>query len=324
MVPIGLYIVLPELRDRISQLYKQWYSLDIPVERIVVTSGSSGAFILAFTALFDAGDRVALGLPGYPSYRQILKSLDLEPVAIQTSGNNRFQPVPEDLIGVEDLAGLIVASPSNPSGTILNRNAMTDLIDVAQKRSISFVSDEIYHGIDHANKAVSALEISDDVYVINSFSKYFSMTGWRVGWMVVPQDHVRTIERLAQNLFICPSHAAQIAAIGAMDCGPEVEANLRVYSENRRLMIEGLSDAGFSRFAPPDGAFYVYVDVSEYTNDSLAFAAEILEKADVSVTPGLDFDPDRGHRTLRLSYARSTEDIVEGLARLKAFMAARN
>ncbi len=191
------------------------------------------------------------------------------------------------------------------------------------EQGISFISDEIYHGIQYGEPAVSALEISDDVYVINSFSKYFSMTGWRVGWMIVPQNHVRTIERLAQNMFICPSHASQVVALAAMDCDDELQGNMAVYRENRRLMLEGLPKAGFDKIAPPDGAFYIYADVADLTDDSRAFAAEILEHARVSVTPGLDFDAVRGGQTLRFSYARKSSDIIEGLARLRDFMGKR-
>jgi aspartate/methionine/tyrosine aminotransferase len=313
---------LPALRQGIAELYQRWYGVTLDPARVIVTSGSSGAFLLAFTALFEAGDRVALGEPGYPSYRQILKALSLEPVGIATSAQNRLQPVPANLEGIE-MAGLIVASPGNPSGTMLSKPALQELINYADQRGIAFVSDEIYHGLHYGERAHSALEISDNVYVINSFSKYFSMTGWRVGWMVVPEDHVRTIERLAQNMFICAPHAAQVAALAALDCIPELEANRAVYAENRRLMLEGLPLAGFDRIAPPDGAFYVYADVSQLTQDSLGFAREILHKAGVAVTPGLDFDPKRGGQTLRFSYARATADIVEGLRRLQAFMTAR-
>lgn len=313
---------LPELRAGIAGLYKRWYGVDLNPERVVVTAGSSGAFLLAFTALFDAGDRVGLGEPGYPSYRQILRALSLTPVGIPAALENRLQPVPADLAGI-DMQGMIVASPGNPSGTMLSREALAALIGHCQERGISFVSDEIYHGLHYGDRCVSALEISDDVYVINSFSKYFSMTGWRIGWMVVPEDHVRMVERLAQNMFICPPHASQIAALAALDCVEELEANRTVYAENRRLMLEGLRAAGFTKIAPPDGAFYVYADVSEFTDNSLAFAAEILDAAGVAVTPGLDFDPQRGARTLRFSYARATADIAEGLRRLQVFMAGR-
>ena len=205
---------------------------------------------------------------------------------------------------------------------MLSKAALADLIGYADQKRIRFVSDEIYHGLHYGERAHSALEISDDVYVINSFSKYFSMTGWRVGWMVVPKSMVRTVERIAQNMFICPPHASQVAALAALDCTPEADANLAVYAENRRLMLDRLPAMGFDRIAPPEGAFYIYADVSALTDDSLSFAAEILENAGVAVTPGLDFDPRRGARTLRFSYAGSTADIALGLDRLAGFMAA--
>lgn len=312
---------LPALRDRIARLYGEWYGVDLDPARVVVTSGSSGAFILAFTALFDTGDRVGIGAPGYPSYRQILRALDLCPVDIETQKAHRYQPVAEEIAG-QGLKGLMVASPANPTGTMLDRAALAELIGAAQSEGAAFISDEIYHGIEYEQKAVTALEITNEAYVINSFSKYFSMTGWRVGWMVVPDAHVRVVERLAQNLFICPPHASQVAALAAMDCAEELEANMDVYRANRALMLEGLPEAGFDRIAPPDGAFYVYADVSHLTDDSPAFCA-ILEKAGVAVTPGLDFDPVRGGGTLRFSYAARTADIAEGLARLKTFMENR-
>ena len=312
---------LPELRARIAKLYGDRHGIDLDPDRVIVTSGSSGAFLLAFTALFDGGDSVCIGAPGYPSYRQILRALGLVPVTVNTSAEHRFQPVPQDL--TDGLSGLLIASPANPTGTMLDRDAMNDLIAAAAERGVAVISDEIYHGIEYDRKAVSALEISDDVYVINSFSKYFSMTGWRVGWMVVPTSHVRTIERLAQNMFICAPHVSQTAAMAAMECDDELQANLSVYSENRRMMLEGLSAAGFPDIAPPDGAFYVYADVSGLTEDSRAFAAEILDHAGVAVTPGLDFDAARGWGTIRFSYARSTADIREGLERLRDFMGRR-
>ncbi|MGE4327068.1 MAG: pyridoxal phosphate-dependent aminotransferase [Pseudodonghicola sp.] len=313
---------LPALRARIARLYGEWYNLDLNPERVVITPGSSGGFILAFTALFDSGDRVGIGAPGYPSYRQILKALGMVPVDLPASPENRYQPVPADFAGM-DLAGLMVASPANPTGTMLDHASLGALIEAAQGQGASFISDEIYHGLEYEAKAVTALELSDDVYVINSFSKYFSMTGWRAGWLVVPEDHVRVLERIAQNMFICAPHASQVAALAAMDCTEELQANLAVYARNRALMLEGLPKAGFDKIAPPDGAFYIYADVSDLTQDSRAFAAEILDKAGVAVTPGLDFDPLRGATTLRFSYARATADIEEGLARLARFMAER-
>jgi aspartate/methionine/tyrosine aminotransferase len=313
---------IPALRAGIADLYRRWYGVELNPERVVVTAGSSGAFLLAFTALFDAGDRVGMGEPGYPSYRQILKALSLVPVGIPASVENRLQPVPGDMAGL-DLQGLIVASPGNPSGTMLSRQALGDLVGYARARGIRFVSDEIYHGLHYGERAVSALEVSDDLYVVNSFSKYFSMTGWRVGWMVVPEDHIRTVERLAQNMFICAPHAAQVVALAALDCVEELEGNRATYAKNRQLMLEGLPKAGFTKIAPPDGAFYVYADVSDLTQDSVAFAAELLREAGVAVTPGVDFDPVRGRQRVRFSYARATADIEMGLARLREYMGAR-
>ena len=322
--PLGYTVGLglPELRARIAKHYADWYNVDLNPERVVITSGASGAFILAFSALFDNDEPVGLGTPCYPSYRQILKGMGLTAVDIPTTLEQRFQPQPAD-VAAHDLAGLIVASPANPTGTMLTRDELKALADACSANDAAFISDEIYHGIGYDRAAVSALEVTDDVYVVNSFSKYFSMTGWRVGWMVVPEDHVRRVERLAQNMFICAPHAAQRLALHATECDDELQGNLAVYTANRDAMITGLKAAGFTKFAPPDGAFYVYADVSDYTDDSLGFAAEILEKAGVAVTPGLDFDPKGGHHWLRFSYARASADITEGLARLNKFMQGR-
>lgn len=322
--PLGYTVSLglPALRKRIARLYGDWYDVDLNPERVVITPGSSGGFLLAFTALFDSGDRVGIGAPGYPSYRQILRALGLVPVDLPTAPENRLQPVAADIQGM-GLKGLMVASPANPTGTMLDHAAMGSLIEAARGQGASFISDEIYHGLEYEAQAVTALELTDECYVINSFSKYFSMTGWRVGWMVVPEDQVRVVERISQNMFICAPHASQVAALAAMDCEDELQANLDVYRRNRALMLEGLPKAGFTNIAPPDGAFYVYADVSDLTDDSRAFAAEILDKAGVAVTPGLDFDPQRGHTTLRFSYARSTVDIQDGLERLRVFMTQR-
>ncbi len=321
--PLGYTVALglPALRQGIADLYRRWYGVDLDPARVVVTPGSSGAFILAFSALFDAGDGVAMGFPGYPSYRQILRAMSLNPVGIPTRSEDRYQPRPGDL--PDDCAGLILASPGNPSGTVLRKDELAALADASAAKGMALISDEIYHGLSYGDRCHSALEVTDEVFVINSFSKYFSMTGWRIGWMVVPDSHVRRIERLAQNMFICPPHASQVAALAALECEAEAQANIAVYAENRRLMLEGLPRIGFDRIAPPEGAFYIYADVSQLTDNSLNFAAEILEKAGVAVTPGLDFDPDRGAQTLRFSYARATADIVEGLRRLGDFMAAR-
>lgn len=320
--PLGYTVGLglPALRARIAQHYRDWYGVELDAERVVITAGASGAFLLAFSALFDTGERVGLGAPCYPSYRQILKALALRPVDMPTTLETRMQPVAAD-VAAHDLDGLIVASPANPTGTMLGKDEMRALARACAAKGAAFISDEIYHGLGYDRRAVSALEVTDEVYVINSFSKYFSMTGWRVGWMVVPKDHVRVIERLAQNMFICPSHASQRLALHAMECADVLDKNVDVYRQNRDLMIEALPAMGLGKSAPPDGAFYVYVDVSEYTDDSLSFCSQVLEKAGVAVTPGLDFDTLNGHHWVRLSYARSTKDIREGLARLAAFMA---
>jgi aspartate/methionine/tyrosine aminotransferase len=320
--PLGYTVALglPELRARIARRYRERHGVELDPARVVVTAGSSAGFILAFTSLFEAGERVALGEPGYPSYRHILKALDLVPVGLPTGPEERFQPEARQLSG--DLAGLIVASPANPTGTMLARSELAALIARAAELGIAFVSDEIYHGIEYGGRAVTALEISDEVYVINSFSKYFSMTGWRIGWMVVPEAHVRRVERLVQNLFICAPHASQVAALAAMDAEDELEKNVAVYRANRALMLEGLPRAGFDRIAPPDGAFYIYADVSGMTSDSRALAARILDEAGVAVTPGLDFDPRRGAGTLRFSYAGGTAEMAEGIARLQRWAAA--
>ena len=310
---------IPELRKRISQLYGDWYNLDLNPDRIIITSGSSAGFILSFSSLFDAKDRVGICSPGYPSYRQILKAQDLETVLIETKFENNFQPFASDLKGL-NLSGVLIASPANPTGSMLNYNQLESLILSSLEQNISFISDEIYHGIEYEKKATTALQITNQCYVINSFSKYFSMTGWRVGWMVVPEDHIRQIERLAQNMFICAPHASQIAALHALDCEDELKNNLDVYKENRKLMIKGLKDSGFSKISSPDGAFYIYADVSKFCNDSLEFANRVLKEAKVAITPGLDFDTNRGNSTIRFSYARSTEDIIRGLEKLNFFM----
>ena len=310
---------LPELRGKISELYGEWYDVDLDPNRVIVTSGSSAGFLLSFTSLFDTGDRVGIGAPGYPSYRQILKALDLTAVDIPTSSANKFQPHPSDF---EDLSlnGLLVASPSNPTGTMLTRRELGALIEATERSEAAFISDEIYHGIEYETKAVSALEITNNCYVINSFSKYFSMTGWRVGWMVVPENHIRQVERLAQNMFICAPHASQVVALAAMECREELTAYQAVYQKNRRLMIEGVPKAGFDRIAPPDGAFYIYADISALSVDSINFAKKLLDETGVATTPGVDFDPINGHRYLRLSFAGATQTMNEAVKRINEFV----
>ena len=322
--PLGYTVALglPELRKKISGLYGRWYNVDLDPARVVITSGSSGAFILSFISLFDVAARVGIGAPGYPSYRQILKSLGMLPVDIKTSLENKFQPTKNDILS-NSLDGLLVASPSNPSGTMLDQNELAELIETSNSVGANFISDEIYHGIQYDKKAVSALEITDQCYVINSFSKFFSMTGWRVGWMVVPEDHIRLVERLAQNLFICPPHISQVAALEALSCENELSQYIEIYRKNRQIIMHELPQIGFQNFAPPDGAFYFYVDISRYSNDSLSFCDDVLEEVGVAITPGVDFDPERGNTTIRISYARSTDEISEGINRLGNFMKKR-
>lgn len=310
----------PELRARIARHYKDWYGLDVAPERVVVTNGSSAAFVLGFLALFDVGARVALPAPGYPCYRHILTALGAVPVTLETGPENRWMPTAgalDELAQSDRLDGLLIASPANPTGTMIEPQRLAELTAVCRRRGLWFVSDEIYHGLTYDAPAVTALSAGGDVVVINSFSKYFSMTGWRVGWMVVPEGLVRTVERLAQNLYISPPAVAQVAALGAFEAGPELEANKRVYAANRALLLETLPAAGFSSIVPADGAFYLYADVSAYTDDSLAFSKLMLEETGIAATPGVDFDEGRGHRYLRFSYAGATTDMAEAAARLQ-------
>jgi aspartate/methionine/tyrosine aminotransferase len=311
------------LRRRIARSYADWHGLDIEPERIVVTTGSSAGFMLAFLAAFAAGDRVAVALPGYPPYRHILTALGCEPVPIETTAQTRWSITSESLLAAHrerPLKGVIVASPANPTGTMMTAAALAELIQCAEDAGIAVISDEIYHGLDYAFAAESAAQISSDAIIINSFSKYFCMTGWRIGWMVVPAALVRTVERLQQNLAISVPTLSQIAAEAAFDARPELDAVRHGYEENRRLLVEGLPRAGLDAFLPVDGAFYLYADVSKFSDDSLAFANRMLEEAGVAATPGIDFDPYRGGRFLRLCYAGSREDMREAVERIAAWL----
>jgi aspartate/methionine/tyrosine aminotransferase len=314
---------IPSLRRRIARAYAQWHGLDIEPERIVVTTGSSAGFMLAFLAAFDAGDRVAVALPGYPPYRHILSALGCEPVGIETTADTRWSITGESLLAqhrVQPLKGLIVASPANPTGTMMTGEALAELIGCAEDAGIMVISDEIYHGLDYAIAAASAVRFSSDTIIVNSFSKYFCMTGWRIGWMVVPQALVRAIERLQQNLAIAVPTLSQIAAEAAFDGRGELEQIKRGYEDNRRILVEGLPRAGLSAFLPVDGAFYLYADISRFSDDSTAFAKHMLEEAGVAATPGVDFDPVRGRQFLRLCYAGSREDMHEAVARIGGWL----
>src|SRR3954449_5408467 len=315
---------IPSLRARIARHYRDTYGCPVDPERIVVTTGSSGAFILAFLALFEPGDRVAVTVPGYPPYRHILTALGCEPVLIETSSDTRHALTGEALLAAHrkaPLKGVLVGSPANPTGTMMSREALANLIAAAESNGIRFISDEIYHGLDYALPAVTSAELSPHALVINSFSKYFCMTGWRVGWMIVPAPLVRTIERLQQNLSISVPTLSQVAAEAAFDGREEMEKVKRGYEENRRILIAGLPQAGLKTFLPADGAFYLYADISEFTSNSFDFAKQMLQQAQVAATPGIDFDPVHGHRYIRFCYARSAADMREAVARITRWLA---
>jgi aspartate/methionine/tyrosine aminotransferase len=314
---------IPALRARIARHYAERYGVAVEAERIIVTTGSSAAFILAFLALFEPGDRVALANPGYPPYRHILTALGCEPVLIDTTSATRWAITVEALIAAhrkKPVQGVLVASPANPTGTMIRGEALAALVAAAAAEGIRFISDEIYHGLDYAFAAQTAARLSDNAVIINSFSKYFCMTGWRIGWMVVPPALVRPVERLQQNLAISVPTLSQVAALAAFDGRAEMEAVKHGYEENRRILIEGLPAAGLDRFLPVDGAFYLYADVSRFSTDSLDFAKRMLEEAGVAATPGIDFDPVRGQNFIRFCYAGSAADMREAVARIGGWL----
>lgn len=309
------------LRERISQHYKDYYNVDVPAHRVVVTTGSSTGFLLSFLCAFEPGDKIGLTAPGYPAYRNILRALGYQPIEIEVGPETHFQPTPEilDNLGV-DLDGLIVASPGNPTGSMLSAADLQILCGYCDQKGIRFISDEIYHGITYDQRANTAVEFSDNVILINSFSKYFSMTGWRLGWMVVPEEMVRPVECLAQNMFISAPTLSQYGGVAAFDCMDEAEANVAMYAKNRELLLNELPKAGFTKLAPSDGAFYIYSDIAHLTNDSQAFCRDILEKTGVATTPGVDFDSARGNHFMRFSYAGSFEQMQEAAKRLHGYL----
>jgi aspartate/methionine/tyrosine aminotransferase len=323
--PLGYTVALGNLslRRRIARHYAERHGADIDPGRIVVTTGSSAGFMLAFLTLFEPGDRVAIASPGYPPYRNVLKALGCEAVPIKVTAATRFALTPEGLLAAHrerPLKGVLVASPANPSGTMMTAGALKALVGAAADAGITFISDEIYHGLDYAFCAETALNLSADAIVINSFSKYFCMTGWRVGWMVVPQALVRPIERLQQNLAISVPTLSQVAAEAAFDGRDEMEAVKRGYEVNRRILTEGLPAAGFDHFLPADGAFYLYADVSRFCDDSLDFARRMLEEAGVAATPGVDFDPADGRRYVRFCYAGAPAEVAEAVERVTQWL----
>jgi aspartate/methionine/tyrosine aminotransferase len=313
---------LESLRLRIARHYREQYGLEISHERIAVTTGSSSGFNLAFLAMFDAGDRVAITRPGYPAYRNIMAALGIEVVELPI-GAGEGELTGERLAEIHartPLKGLLFASPANPTGASLQPDVLKHLVLMARELGISVISDEIYHRLSYAGGDITALSVSDEVTVINSFSKYYCMTGWRIGWMVLPPSLVRAVERIAQNLYISAPELSQIAAIEAFDAAPELEQVKGRYAQNRQILASQLPKLGFELAANMDGAFYAWCDVSRHTNDSMAFARKILSQTFVAATPGHDFDPVNGHRFMRFSYAGSPKDMAEAMARLKAWV----
>ena len=320
--PIGYTDALgiPPLRQAIAAHYQTQYGVLVDPAEVVVTTGSSAAFLLAFLAAFEPGDRVGLAIPGYPAYRNILSALEIEPVHIAVGENAHYQPTPELLDDLGSLDGLIVASPANPTGTMISAAELARLTAYCRDRGIRLVSDEIYHGITYEAAAATAHAYGREAVIVNSFSKYYSMTGWRLGWMLVPPDLARSVECLAQNFYISPPALSQIAALPVFGCRVELDSHVARYRANRDLLIRTLGAAGLTRFAPAEGAFYLYVDISSLTRDSEQFCGRLLAETGVAITPGLDFDPIKGGGWIRFSFAGSTEDVAEAARRLKDWL----
>jgi len=311
------------LRERIARHYRETYGVAVAPDRVVVTTGSSAGFVLAFLTLFNAGDLVAITAPGYPAYRNILEALDLEPVQIPLTKAEGWIMTAEAVERAHrdrPLQGALAMSPANPSGTMVGREPLARLGETCRELGLWFISDEIYHGLTYAEPASTALAFDADAVVINSFSKYYCMTGWRIGWIVVPDRLVRPIERLAQNLYISPPYLSQVAALAAFDATEELEAVKAGYARNRAMLLEELPRIGLTEMHPVDGAFYIYADVTRFTNDSIDFSKRMLEEAGVAATPGLDFDPAEGSHYLRFSFAGSEEECREAVRRLRGWL----
>jgi aspartate/methionine/tyrosine aminotransferase len=312
---------LRSLRERIARHVHDWYGIDVPPARVAVTVGASGAFPLAFLAAFDAGDRIAMGAPFYPPYVNILTALGMRPVILPTGPETRYQPTVPMLEALDPRPdGLIVASPCNPAGTMLHPEELSTIARWCDAAGVRLVSDEIYHGLHYDAPIATAAAFSPSAVVVNSFSKYFSMTGWRVGWLVLPEDLVRPVECLAQNFFISAPHIAQVAAEAAFECGAELAGNIARYRRSRDLLLSSLPAAGFA-LGPAEGAFYLWADVGRLTNDSEAFCARMLAEAGVAAAPGVDFDRMRGNRFVRFSYCGREDRLAEGAERLARWTA---
>lgn len=314
------------LRARIARHYQDAYGVAVPASRVVVTTGSSGGFILAFLACFQPRARVAITAPGYPAYRNILLALGLEPVAIEVGPDTRFALTPELIARAHaesPLAGVLTMSPANPTGVVMAPEAVAAVAAACRRLGLWYISDEIYHGLTYETPATTALSADPDAIIVNSFSKYYCMTGWRIGWLVAPERMVRTIERLQQNLSISVPYLSQVAGEAAFDATVECEAIKAGYAENRAFLLKALPRIGLGDFLPVDGAFYIYCDIGRHSNDSMAFCRSVLTEAGVAITPGLDFDEARGARTVRLSFAGSLAECEEAVARLGDWMKRR-
>jgi aspartate/methionine/tyrosine aminotransferase len=299
----------PALRQRLSSYYRDAYGVDVAPERILITTGSSAGFLLAFIVLFDQGQSLAMAVPGYPAYRNIALATGIRPHFLECRENAQFRLDADAVAGAQDISGVLIASPANPSGTVIGARDLAEIVDVCARRKLWLISDEIYHGITYGERAHTALALSPDVIVINSFSKYFSMTGWRIGWMVVPEALVRPIERLAQNLYISPPTISQIAATAALDATEELDGHVRIYAQSRARLLAALTEAKFGTIAPADGAFYLYANISPFGIDAQHFTAKLLDETGVASTPGLDFDPLDGNRWVRFSYAGAFSEV---------------
>ncbi len=314
------------LRIAIARHYRARYGVDIDPQRVAVTTGSSAGFNLAFLALFDPGDCVAIARPGYPAYRNILSALGLTVVEVEADAESGFTLTPQNLESAavkagRPLNGVLLASPANPTGTVTGKAGLKALADYCHDNDIAFISDEIYHGLTFAGEETTALAVTDEAIIINSFSKYYCMTGWRIGWMILPEALVRAFERIAQSLYISPPELSQIAAEAALGCEAELDVYKASYGANRDLLLKHLPEIGFTIASPMDGAFYAYADVSRFTNDSMDFARKMLAQINVAATPGLDFDPLEGHRTMRFSYAGAEADMVDAMDRIARWLA---
>ncbi len=314
----------PALRERIARLYDQRHGVALDPDRIVLTNGASPALVLALTVRFRPGDRVALARPGYVAYRNTLRALHLEPVEIACGPDSRFQLTAAHLAALDPApAGVIIASPANPTGTIIPDAELAAIAEVCRRRDIAIVSDEIYHGLSYVGPTASMLQFAPDAFVINSFSKYWSMAGWRLGWLVTPAPHTETARAHIGNLFLTPPSLSQHAGLVAMDAHDELEGHIRTYARNRDLMLDALPSLGLRKIAPPDGAFYIWADIGHLTDDSLAFCERMLRDTGVATAPGVDFDPVEGRRFIRFSFAVSTAEVQEALDRLRPWFAAR-